>query len=140
MILSAIMISMKGGVHPILYPINSCLKTFERMQHLYELVTCTPATFQQFCSIRLNDACSCAFPEFIPKASLHALVADSSWIFYADLISTFSTLSDLGGDGTATKNNNNYCPDGPGAHFFDTYSFLQSMLNSDLDLDTSYFF
>ena len=115
------MLSMKGGVPPILYPIHYCLRTLECMHHLHELFTCTPATFQQFCSLRLNDACSCAFPEFIHKVALRALVADSSWMFDDDSLDTFSTLSDLGGDNSANSNNND---DSPGGQFFEIYSLF----------------
>ena len=99
--------------------------THERMTLLHELVTCTPSTLFQFCSIRLDEIFSCTFQEYIDKISLSDLVAEESW--YHDEISQCATLSGFGGEESSD-------------FFFDTYPSIQSLTTAALDLDLSYFF
>ena len=112
-ILSAIMVNGSGGVHPGSLPLSSIVHTYERMTLIHELVTCTPSTLFQFCSIRVDESFSCTFQEYIDTTSLSALVAEESW--YHDEISPCATLSGLGGE-------DDYSPD----YFFDSYESISS--------------
>ena len=135
-ILSTITVDRKGRVNPGTLPLALIVDTYERMTLLHDLVTCTPSTLFQFCSIRLDEIFSCTFQEYIDNISLSDLVAEEFWCH--DEISQCATLSGFGGeeDYSPDFSQEYYSPD----FFFDTYLSIQSLTTVAMDLDFSYFF